>query len=153
MQNNTVVISAIKTSVNSTTAASDTAAALRKGIAKPAISAPRAIALATSKPLRKPPEAIKGTSGSCSRILAIQSAVGIPQSPNVCPKRRCKEVSARSLSTIAQDVPPAPATSIACTPTAISFSAIVAEIPLPTSLAITGTGKSLHKSDILSSNP
>ena len=57
-----MVISAINTSVSCCNANSDISAALRNGIAKPAIFAPNAIALATSKPCRNPPEAINGMS-------------------------------------------------------------------------------------------
>ena len=97
---------------------------VRTATLSPAKSAPRAIALATSIPFRSPPEAIKGIVESTRRIVLMHSAVGSPQSAKVLPKRLCKGLTARSLSTFAQDVPPAPATSMALTPASISLWAL-----------------------------
>ena len=64
----------------------------------------------------------------------------MPQSRKVSPSLACKGFSALSPSTLAQEVPPAPATSIAAIPASISLTAITPEIPFPTSLAMIGTG-------------
>ena len=58
-------------------------------------------------------------------------------------------VGMRCSSTWLHDVPPAPATSIAHTPASHSLRAASAEMPQPTSLAITGTPTSRHTCSIL----
>ena len=150
-QNMAVFSSATNASTSNSNASSDSAAARRKGMAKPARSAPKAKTFAASKPVRSPPEAIKGRVGAIARTAVTQSAVGYPQSRKVRPNRRCKGSVARPLSTWAQDVPPAPATSIAATPVSNSRFAIGPAMPLPTSFAMTGTGKRLHTCSILDS--
>ena len=80
----------------------------KNGKAIPTASAPRAIALAASKPLRIPPEEITGTSTE-EVTSTVLIAVGIPQSQKVSPKYLS---SALYVSTAAQLVPPAPSISI-----------------------------------------
>jgi len=94
------------------------------------------------------PEAIKGTSGGA---ILVMHSVG-PQSANVIPNRPLS-----ILRPFAFHLRPGSPTSSGninrCYPAAMSFSAIAPEMPLPTSLAITGTGILMHKFVILSVNP
>ena len=145
-------------SISSSTDAVDSTARLRNGDASPARSAPRAAALATSWPLRTPPLAKTGRSGlpaatRASRTYARLVTVGMPHSLNDAASLRWRSVVARCFSTSLQDVPPAPATSIALMPASIRLRATCRLIPQPTSLAMTGTPIRVQTSSIRASSP
>ena len=90
-----------------------------------------------------PPLAITDTPRP--RSPATAAAVGMPQSANSSPRARSSP-SARRASTLTQDVPPAPETSIVRTPTSRSrWRDGSREMPQPVSLATTGTGSSPHQ--------
>ena len=137
----------------SMTALADRCAALRSGVAIPAISAPRAMALATSSPERIPPLAISGRSGAPFFAISSDCAVGIPHAEKEPAMLLPFSSGARCRSTSLQDVPPAPATSIAITPAFDSLSTASSEIPKPTSFTTTGTDSVRHTPSIFSNKP
>ena len=121
--------------------------------ALPARSAPRAIAIATSTPLRMPPLAIRVPRGAASRASRIASAVGSPQSAKAPATRARTGSGIRCRSTSLQDVPPAPATSTAATPASKSATTRSGAMPQPTSLTMTGTSREAQSASILRKSP
>ena len=132
---------AIRISNWDTTASLLSRAEARIPAARPQMSAPRRIALAASMPVLSPPDAMTTAEGQAARTSRIAVAVGIPQSRNAEAMAFSSQCSARSASTAAQLVPPAPATSSTVTPQARSRRASVADSPQPTSLTTTGTAR------------
>ena len=100
----------------------------------PTASAPRAIALAASRPVLIPPDEMTGTLTALVTSTVL-IAVGIPQSQNTSPRYLS---SARYVSTAAQLVPPAPSMSIKSTPASTSIFADSPDIPQPVSFANIG---------------
>jgi len=122
-------------------------------IAEATKSAPNAIDFAQSMPFEIPPDAITFSDGQSlfkRQTDFSASIVGIPQSQNISafelftpfflvPSRDVLFLSPfllLKISTPAQLVPPAPATSIIFTPTSINRRATSDEIPAPISLTI-----------------
>src|SRR5699024_6252662 len=135
-------------SITFNTSSTDTVAALSNVRAYPTTSAPIVIAFAASSPVFIPPLATKGAFGSLLLTETRQSFVGIPQLLNASAAASRNGSAVRSFSTCDQDVPPAPATSIYCTPTLYNLSASVPSILDPTSFTPTGTERFLHTSSI-----
>ena len=119
----------------------------------PTISAPNAIALATSRPPAIPPLATIVSTGATSRARRKHSAVGIPHPANAAATRARQGCAIRCRSTSLHDVPPAPATSIAATPASNNARTASGPTPQPTSFTTTGKSTAAQSAAILSSRP
>ena len=124
---------------SSSRAASPSTAARRNGAARAAASAPRAMQVAASRPLRRPPDAITRPSGKPRRQATTLSAVGMPHSWKVAATRRITGSAIRCRSTWLHEVPPAPAASTPATPASARARATFSAMPQPTSFTSTGT--------------
>ena len=102
----------------------------------PAASAPSARAFATSRPLRRPPDAMTVSQGEAAwETSRRDQAVGMPQSA-----RNWRRLSPlRAVSMAGKLVPPAPATLKHVKPRACSSSTCSRAMPQPVSLRMTGT--------------
>src|SRR5699024_2432649 len=125
--------------------------ACKRERAKPTRSAPIVIAFAASTPVFIPPDATIGALGNLLFTETIQSFVGSPQTLKASSTACRKASSYLNISTLLQEVPPAPATSIYETPASYNFSATVPSIPKPTSFAPTSTESPLQTSSIFGS--
>src|SRR4051794_18648646 len=94
-QNMLIRSSSMRAVSKSKASVSELEAARSSGAAKPARSAPRAIAVAASTPFRRPPLAMIGRCGEMERMAIRLSAVGIPQAAKAAQTRRSRSVGAR----------------------------------------------------------
>ena len=78
-QSMAILISRMICDKYSTTRSDDSKAGFRSGCPIPATLAPKAMALATSSPLRIPPDATNSSSGTAPLTTTSASSVGIPQ--------------------------------------------------------------------------